>query len=107
MSGERKSWTEGKKDDDKVGMDDKTKAELMQRLEKHPELWTQVAALLGEVENSAGALGTADEAEEALIERMRRLGQAGLSAWAQQRCAQVNAAGPAQARRGGKKNSGG
>jgi hypothetical protein len=63
--------------------------------------------LLEEVENRAGGLGTADQAEEAMIERMRRLGQAGLTAWAQGRCAQLNAEAPAKARRSGKKNSGG
>lgn len=79
----------------------------MARLEQHPELWTQVAALLDEVENRAGTLGTADEAEEALVVRVRQLGQAGLTAWAQGRCAQLTATAPAQARRGAKKNSGG
>lgn len=80
---------------------------MAERLEKHPELKAQVAALLDEVENQAGALGTAEAAEEALIARVRQLGRAGLTAWAQGRNAQLNATAPAQARRGVKKNSGG
>lgn len=80
---------------------------LAGRLAKHPELKAQVAALLDEVENRAGALGTADEAEAALIARVRQMGRAGLTAWAQGRSAQLNATAPAQARRGAKKNSGG
>lgn len=80
---------------------------LAERLGKHPELKAQVAALLDEVENQAGALGTADEAEEALIARVRQIGRAGLTAWAEGRSAQLNAVVPARARRGSKKNSGG
>ena len=80
---------------------------LAERLAQHPELKAQVAALLDEVENQAGALGTADAAEDALIARVRQLGRAGLTAWAQERSAQLNSAAPARARRGAKKNSGG
>lgn len=78
---------------------------LAERLAKHPEVRAQVAALLDEVENRTGALGTADEAEDALIARVRQMGHAGLTAWAQARTAQLNATAPAQARRGAKKNS--
>ncbi len=78
-----------------------------ERLAKYPELKAQVAALLDEVENRAGAQGTADAAEKALIARVRPMGRAGPTAWAEQRHAQLNAAAPARARRSAKKNSAG
>lgn len=80
---------------------------LVNRLREHPEMVEQMEALLDEVENRAGLLGTADQAEDALVERMRCLGQAALTRWAQQRCAQLNASAPPQARKDSKKNSGG
>ena len=50
-------------------------ADLSARLQRHPDLYAQVAALLDEVENRAGALNTGDEAEDAIVERMRQFGQ--------------------------------
>lgn len=88
-------------------MEPNTPQALVERLAKHPELCAQMAALLDEVENRAGTLGTADEAEDALVARVRQLGQAGLTAWAQRRCTELTAVAPPQARRGAKKNSGG
>lgn len=88
-------------------MDEKQQQELVKRLAKHPELRTQIAGLLEEVENQGGGLVTADEAEEALIVRVRQIGRAGLTAWAEQRSVQLDAVPPARARRGAKKNSGG
>lgn len=88
-------------------MANKATLTLAERLAQHPELSAQVAALLDEVENQAGALGTADEAEDALVARVRQMGRAGLTAWAERRHALLNAAAPARARRGAKKNSAG
>jgi hypothetical protein len=88
-------------------MANKATRTLAERLAKHPELKAQVAALIDEVENRAETLGTADEAEDALIARVRQLGRAGLTAWAERRHALLNAAAPARARRGAKKNSAG
>jgi hypothetical protein len=91
----------------KPGMANEDTLTLAERLAKHPELKAQEAALLDEVENRAGALGTADAAEDALIARVRQMGRASLTAWAERRHAQLNAAAPAQARRSAKKNSAG
>jgi len=80
---------------------------LIARLRAQPEMAAQVEALLDEIDNRGGTLATADAAEEAVVARVRLLGQAALTAWAQQRCVQLNAERPAHARRGGKKNSAG
>lgn len=82
-------------------------AELVARLARHPELHTQVVALLDEVENRAGQLNTADEAEDALVERMREMSRTALSRWAEQRHAAVQPARRPGLRQVGKKNSGG
>jgi hypothetical protein len=88
-------------------MNPEREEEIMKRLKKQPELLKQVEGLLDEVENKSGALGTADQAEDAMVERVRAIGRAALNRWAQQRCEQLNAAVPPGARKGGKKNSGG
>lgn len=80
---------------------------LVNRLREHPEMVEQMEALLDEVENRTGTLGTADQAEDAVVERMRSLGQAALTGWAQRRCEQLNAEAPPQARKDSKKNCGG
>lgn len=81
--------------------------ELMTRLQHHPQLYEQMAALLDEVENRAGALNTGDEAEDAIVERMRQFGRQALSGWAERRHAEVQPAPPSGLRQVGKKNSGG
>lgn len=80
---------------------------LVNRLREQPEMLAQVEALLEEVENRTGVLGTADQAEDAVVERMRSLGQAALTRWAQRRCEQLNTEAPPQARKDSKKNCGG
>lgn len=84
-----------------------TAESLTARLARHPELMKQIEGLLDEVENRAGALTTADAAEEALIGRTRQIGQAGLSGWAQRETARLAAEPPSGARRSSKKKSGG
>jgi hypothetical protein len=81
--------------------------ELMARLQRHPDLYTQVAALLDEVENRAGALNTGDDAEDAIVARMRQFGQQALTGWAEQRHAEVQPARVPGLRQAGKKNSAG
>ena len=49
---------------------------LMTRLQRHPELQAQVAALLDEVENRAGTLNTGDDAEDAIVARLHQFGVA-------------------------------
>ena len=82
-------------------------ADLVARLQRHPQLYRQVVGLLDEVENRAGALNTGDEAEDAIVERMRQFGREALNQWAEQRHAAVQPARTAGWRQGGKKNSAG
>lgn len=82
-------------------------ADLVARLQRHPQLYEQVSALLDEVENRAGALNTADQAEDAIVERMRQFSRRALTQWAEQRQAAIQPAGATDLRRGGKKNSAG
>ncbi|TAE79162.1 MAG: hypothetical protein EAZ84_00020 [Verrucomicrobia bacterium] len=64
---------------------------------------SQIKGLLDEVENQSGALRSADEAEKALIGRLRKLGQTGLADWAEREASKL-AVPPAGARRGSKKS---
>lgn len=82
-------------------------ADLLARLQRHPQLFAQVTALLDEVENRAGALNTGDEAEDAIVERMRQFGRQALTQWAEQRHAAVQPARTPGLRQVGKKNSAG
>jgi hypothetical protein len=82
-------------------------SELEKRLAKYPGLRTQVERLLDEVENRAGALNSADEAEDAVVTRMRELGQMALQRWAEERERAVQPPSQPGWRRGGKKNSAG
>jgi hypothetical protein len=85
----------------------KNRGSLEERLGAHPALRTHLERLLDEVENRGGILNTADEAEDALVLRLRAMGQDALREWAQQRQAQVQPGWAPQLRRGGKKNSSG
>ena len=58
-------------------------AELVKRLSAHPELRSRMESLLLAVEDEAGELKRADEAEMRVIEEMRRTGKVALQAWAQ------------------------
>lgn len=58
-------------------------AELVRRLGAHPELRSRTESLLLAVEDEAGELKKADEAEMRVIEEMRRTGKVALQAWAQ------------------------
>jgi hypothetical protein len=80
---------------------------LAARLQRHPELEAQVTALLDEVENRAGTLNTGDDAEDAIVARLRQLGGQALIRWAEQRHAAVQPAPTPGLRRVGKKNSAG
>jgi hypothetical protein len=83
------------------------KLTLEERLRAHPELRAHMERLLDEVENRGGQLNTADEAEDALVERMRAIGREALQEWGRQRQEQVQPDWELQLRRGGKKNSSG
>jgi hypothetical protein len=79
---------------------------LAERLARHPELSSQISGLLDEVENQAGGFRTADEAEEALIKRVRGIGLTGLNDWARHEAGKLETP-PCGARRGAQKKSGG
>ena len=80
---------------------------LEERLARHPGLREQVERMLEEVENAAGKLNTADEAEDAVVARMREMGRRALQGWAEQREQAVRPPKRKGLRRGGKKNSAG
>ena len=83
--------------------------ELVRRLEAHPQLRDRFASLLAVVEDEAGDLKRADDAEMRVIEEIRRMGQEALQAWAVRQVDQVSAgtARLSQTWREGKKNSAG
>lgn len=59
------------------------KQTLEERLAQHPALKTKIESLLSVVENADGDLTQADDAERAVIEEIRALGQTALSDWAE------------------------
>lgn len=79
--------------------------DLVRRLSAHPELMEEVEQLLEEVEDPNSELSNADDAEDAIAERIQLIAQRALSGWAQTRASRI--APGAHARRGGKKNSAG
>jgi hypothetical protein len=63
--------------------------ELVERLMRYPELHAGVEEYLDVVENCAGDVAKADEAEHRLIELMRRMGHDGMQAWAERKHTKV------------------
>jgi hypothetical protein len=57
-------------------------AELVKRMARHPELRRRMESLLLTVEDEAGELKLADDAELRIIEEMRRTGRTALQEWA-------------------------
>lgn len=86
------------KNNEEVGAEERVK-----RLARHPELMHQIRGLLDEVENRAGGFRTADEAEDALIERVQSIGCTGLNDWAKHEAAKLKTP-PPRTRRGSKKS---
>lgn len=56
---------------------------LEERLAQHPELRTKIESLLLVIENAKGDLNRADDAEQAVLEEIRGIGQTALGEWAQ------------------------
>ena len=56
-----------------------------ERLREHPELRARVERLLDVVENADGDVIKADEAEQRVLEELRRMGQEALQGWAENR----------------------
>jgi hypothetical protein len=88
-------------------MENKLAESLASRLMRYPDLLNEVEGLLDEVENKAGQLVTAEEAEAAVIKRTRSIGLRGLNHWAQGEAAKQALLRPAGTRCGVKKKSGG
>ena len=83
--------------------------ELLRRLNKHPVIRQRIASLLDVVEDAGDDLKRADDAEDRVIDEVRRMGQEALQVWAQTQVDQteedVRCSG--RAHRDGKKNSAG
>jgi hypothetical protein len=79
---------------------------LLKELNAHPQIKARVASLLSAVADAGGDLKKADEAEQHMIEEMRRMGQEAMQAWAEGQVEKTERAlreeGPVQ--REGKKN---
>jgi len=63
--------------------------ELVERLNKHPQLKTRVEALLNVVENTENHLENANLAEQKVIEEIRQMGQEVLEDWAIQQADRI------------------
>jgi hypothetical protein len=83
--------------------------ELLERLRAQPGIRERVEGMLLAVLDEEGELGDADGAELRLIDEMRQMGRASLSAWAQRKAERETARWQAHAGvcREGKKNSAG
>lgn len=66
-------------------------SEFLARLQRHPELQAKVDALLDVVENSAGDVTKADEAEQRVFEELRLMGQQAIQAWAERKQQRITA----------------
>ena len=66
-------------------------SELAERLREHPELQAGIEEYLDVVDNCAGDVTRADEAEYRLVELMRQMGQTGMQAWAERKNRKVEA----------------
>ena len=80
---------------------------LCERLNRHPRLRARVESLLAGVEDAAGDCEKADAAERRMIEELRQMGHAALTAWAERGVEKQTGLAEAEldGRPGGKKNS--
>jgi hypothetical protein len=83
--------------------------EIVRGLREHPAIRGRIAALLAVVNDTAGDLKRADDAEDRLIEEIRGLGQEAMQTWAQGQVGQTeqDVRHTGRAHREGKKNSAG
>ena len=83
--------------------------EIVNGLRRHPQVRSRMISLLAAVDDASGDLKRADDAEDRLIEEIRRLGQEAMQAWAHSQVHETEQ----EVRRGGrvrgngKKNSAG
>ena len=69
----------------KRGMDDQRIERLIRKLESYPEVLDRVERIMEVVENDTGEAITADEAEELLVQELRRMGHDALQGWARRK----------------------
>lgn len=68
---------------------------LEERLREYPELYERISELVQVVENAEGDAVKADEAEQRVIEEVRRIGHAALQGWADRKLQRVEQAAAA------------
>ena len=68
-----------------------TASEVVERLRRHPELQVQFEEFLDVVDNCAGDVAKADEAEQRFIEVLRQMGRQGMETWAERKRGKVEA----------------
>jgi hypothetical protein len=64
---------------------------LIDRINKHPHLKDRFESLLGVIENTQGQFTKADDAEQYVIEEIRKIGNVALHSWAGQAVNQATA----------------
>lgn len=82
---------------------------LEERLREHPHLYERISRLLEVVENTDGDVVKADEAEQRVLEELRKMGQEALQSWAdrkQERVEQAAEADPTLQRKEKKASTG-
>ena len=83
--------------------------DILRGLREHPQIRSRIAALLAVVNDAAGDLKRADDAEDRLLQEIRGLGREAMQTWAQEQVHQteedVHRTG--REHREGKKNSAG
>lgn len=62
---------------------------LEERLEEFPEMRERIEEMLAIMENEAGEVVKADDAEERIIQELRRMGQQALQGWAERKQVRV------------------
>ena len=65
--------------------------QLLKKFGDQPEVLDQLERILQVVENETGEAMTADEAEELLVQEMRRLGQIAMGSWARRKESRLEA----------------
>jgi hypothetical protein len=83
--------------------------EITQKLHAHPQIRERIVSMLAVVDAEGDGLKRADDAEERLIEEVRRMGQEAMQAWATQQVNQTeqDVRRTGRAHRESKKNSAG
>jgi len=80
--------------------------EITRKLHAHPQIRERIVSILSVVEADAAGLRRADDAEERLVEEVRRMGQEAMQAWALRQIEQTEqeVRHTGRAHREGKKN---